>query len=143
MTLSIRNAQAHELHDIVRLDETQHLPFTEYQHALGDAQNTLLVASDVDVVIGFAWLRMLVDEAHVMNIVVKSRARRAGVGEKLMHALVEDAIWRKATLITLEVRASNAAAIALYQKFLLAEVGRRKRYYKDGEDALIMTRELG
>jgi ribosomal-protein-alanine N-acetyltransferase len=143
MTLSIRNAQAHELHDIARLDETQHLPFTEYQHALGDAQNTLIVASDVDVVIGFAWLRMLVDEAHVMNIVVESRARRAGVGEKLMRALVAEAIQRKAILITLEVRASNAAAIALYHKFLLAEVGRRKRYYKDGEDALIMTRELG
>jgi len=76
---------------------------------------------------------------HVMNIAVDPRNRRQGIAA----ALLEDLIGRlgEEARITLEVRPSNAAAIALYAGFGFLGAGMRRRYYQDnGEDALIMWR---
>ena len=83
------------------------------------------------------------DEAfHVMNIAVDPDHRRAGVASALLDAVIaragEDANY------TLEVRVSNAGAIALYERYGFHGVGTRPRYYADnGEDAIIMWRALG
>lgn len=82
-------------------------------------------------------------EADVMNVAVAPAFRRQGIGEGLMVALM-DALRDKAMeSLTLEVRASNSSAIALYDRLGFVEVGRRPNYYTDpGEDALIMRKEL-
>jgi ribosomal-protein-alanine N-acetyltransferase len=82
---------------------------------------------------------MLVDEdAHVMTVAVQPLRRQEGLGSLVMLALFDAALERGARHLTLEVRESNHAASALYQRFGFTAVGRRPRYYQDEEDAIIM-----
>lgn len=90
-------------------------------------------------VIGFAGFWLVVDEAHINTIAVHPTWRRQGIGERLLTAILERAHAVKAVSATLEVRVSNLPAQKMYAKFGFIEVGRRKRYYRDGEDALLMT----
>jgi ribosomal-protein-alanine N-acetyltransferase len=79
---------------------------------------------------------------HLMNIAVDPDHRRRGIARKLLQALL-DRTGQEAN-ITLEVRVSNSAAIALYESYGFRSVGTRRRYYQDtGEDALIMWRAVG
>jgi [ribosomal protein S18]-alanine N-acetyltransferase len=80
---------------------------------------------------------------HVMNVAVDPDARRSGVASGLLAELLERVAEPTARL-TLEVRRSNAGAIALYERFGFLAAGRRRRYYQDnGEDAVIMWRTAG
>jgi [ribosomal protein S18]-alanine N-acetyltransferase len=93
----------------------------------------------IDGVIGF-W--MMADEAHIMTLGVRQRCRRQGVGELLLISAIDLAIQLNARIVTLEVRRSNEAAICLYKKHALAEVGSRRAYYNQNhEDAVIMSTE--
>jgi [ribosomal protein S18]-alanine N-acetyltransferase len=77
---------------------------------------------------------------HIMNVAVDPDERRTGVATALLRALLER-VGEPRARFTLEVRQSNAAAIALYQGFGFRTAGLRRRYYQDnGEDALIMWR---
>ncbi len=76
---------------------------------------------------------------HLMNIAVDPGARRHGLGTMLLDEMLERA--GRDESYTLEVRTSNAPAIALYERFGFRPAGTRRRYYADtGEDALIMWR---
>jgi ribosomal-protein-alanine N-acetyltransferase len=98
-----------------------------------------LVARAGTDVVGFAGLLMVAGDAHVTNIAVDDSWRRHGIGSRLMLALAQRALDDGCTNLTLEVRAGNEAAIALYRRFGMAPAGIRKNYYADiGEDALIM-----
>jgi ribosomal-protein-alanine N-acetyltransferase len=91
-------------------------------------------------ILGFAGLWFMADEAHLANIAVRLDHRRKGIGELLLIAVINLAIEQKARFITLEVRASNKEAQALYRKYGLIEVGTRRGYYMDNkEDAVILT----
>ena len=91
-------------------------------------------------ILGFAGLWFMADEAHLANIAVRLDRRREGIGELLLIAVINLAIERKSRFFTLEVRASNEEAQALYGKYGLIEVGARRGYYMDNkEDAVIMT----
>lgn len=99
---------------------------------------TWLVAVDGGEVVGFAGSMYVEDEAHVMNVAVDPGRRRHGIGRALFAGLVDAAVASGARHVTLEVRVSNDAARALYRRFGLAPAGVRRRYYPDGEDALVM-----
>ncbi|MEJ5199543.1 MAG: ribosomal protein S18-alanine N-acetyltransferase [Anaerolineae bacterium] len=86
---------------------------------------------------GGFWL--MVDEAHIATIATHPDWRGCGLGLYLMLGLLDAAMARGARISTLEVRASNSAAQNLYLKLGYEIVGRRRRYYRDGEDALLMT----
>ena len=94
-------------------------------------------------VAGYGGLWLVLDEAHICTLAVHPAMRRRGVGLMLVRALLDEAVSRGARLVTLEVRASNEAAQALYGGLGFKEEGRRKAYYSDnGEDALILTSTL-
>lgn len=90
-------------------------------------------------VVGYAGLLLSDEDGHVSTLGVGQRWQHRGIATRLMLLLARQARLRGAANLTLEVRAGNAAAIALYQRFALAPAGIRKNYYADlGEDALIM-----
>ena len=104
------------------------------------ARYTVLVTDGVPV--GYIGYWHVVDEGQITNVAVHPAHRRRGLAERLLGGVIAQAQETGVRLLTLEVRVSNAAAIALYQKFGFAVAGRRKRYYgNDGEDALIMIKE--
>lgn len=93
-------------------------------------------------ILGYGGLWMLVDEGHISTLAVRPGWRGRGLGELLLWHLLQKAVELGAQEATLEVRVSNQAAIALYQKYRFHVVGRRPRYYTDNqEDAFIMTTE--
>lgn len=81
---------------------------------------------------------MVVDgDAHVMNLAVDPAHRRRGIASRLLLALIDEALGLGASHLTLELRVTNGAARAMYEKFGFAPVGLRPGYYGD-EDALVM-----
>ena len=110
---------------------------------LGDDRTRGLVLEVGDEVVGVGSLWMAPDDAHISSLAVAGEARRQGHGRRLVTALVALAGSLGAEAVTLEVRASNGAARALYGGCGFEEVGERRRYYPDGEDAVIMTLALG
>ena len=95
------------------------------------------------VIAGFSGIWMMAGEAHVTNLAVKREYRGKGLGEYLLLATYDLAQTQNATFMTLEVRASNIVAQALYNKFGFVEMGVRKGYYLDNhEDAVIMSTEM-
>ena len=92
-----------------------------------------------------AYVGMLIalDEGQITNVAVHPDLRRAGLGAAVVEAMVVEARRLGLTQISLEVRASNQAAIALYRRFGFFEAGRRKGFYRDPrEDALVMILEM-
>jgi ribosomal-protein-alanine N-acetyltransferase len=93
-------------------------------------------------IIGFSGIWVLVDEAHITNIALRQEYQGKGLGELLLIATIDLAMVLKATMMTLEVRASNLVAQNLYSKYGFIQVGVRRGYYLDDrEDAVIMSTE--
>ena len=101
-----------------------------------------LVATEEERVAGYIGSQMVMDETDMMNVAVHPDYRRKGIAEALVNTLVENLQKLGSHCLTLEVRASNAPAIALYGKLGFSEIGRRKNYYRNPrEDALILRKE--
>ncbi len=101
-------------------------------------QRHYLVARLDGELVGYAGVMFVVDDAHVTNIAVAASHRRHGVGTRLLAEQAWAAIERGCHGLTLEVRASNDAAQALYHEFGFVPAGVRKRYYENTEDAIVM-----
>jgi ribosomal-protein-alanine N-acetyltransferase len=100
------------------------------------------VARRAGAVVGYLIAWFIYDEVHLGNLAVHPDCRRQGIGRALLAELVNKSRRRGATFITLEVRARNAAAIALYSEFGFQAVAVRKGYYGGREDAVIMECDL-
>lgn len=100
-----------------------------------------VVADAGGEMVAFAGLWVVLDEGHVVTVAVHPLWRRRGLGQLMVHALTVVALEHGLDSFTLECRPSNEAALALYRKYGFYEVGRRRRYYADGEDALILMTE--
>lgn len=120
-------------------------PWSEelFRDALDNPRAAILLAEGEDgTVLGYAVLSVVLDEGNLDNIAVAPEARRQGVADALLGALTGFGRDHLSVLM-LEVRASNAPAIALYKKHGFAAVGRRKNYYDaPKEDAILMTLEF-
>ncbi|MDR1357813.1 MAG: tRNA (adenosine(37)-N6)-threonylcarbamoyltransferase complex dimerization subunit type 1 TsaB [Coriobacteriales bacterium] len=119
-----------------------------YKASIGQADTSWWVCYRGDNLVGFAGGQMLDGQMHVLDVVVGEAYRRQGIARHLLLCLMQDAQDLGATELTLEVRAGNVAAQALYARLALAPTGRRKGYYRplrEGEpreDALILTGSL-
>lgn len=92
--------------------------------------------------LGYAGSWLVIDEAHITTIAVKPELTRKKIGEALLNKIIDDCYKNEIKYITLEVRASNAPAIGLYEKYGFKSLGTRKGYYQNNnEDALIMWTE--
>ena len=119
---------------------------TEYENlfAPDSLQNrTVLVIEEQSTLVGFIVGRQAGPEWEIENIAVTGSARRRGLGTRLLGEFIDQARSRGGEEIHLEVRESNLAARALYEKWAFVETGRRKMYYENPtEDALIFTFEF-
>ena len=111
---------------------------------LDNALSAMLVAlDDQDHVVGYAGLQAVLDEGYITNVAVRPDCRKQGVAGKLLQVFLDFAEGNHLAFLSLEVRASNYDAIALYGSRGFRSAGRRKNYYEHPrEDAIIMTREF-
>jgi|HubBroStandDraft_2_1064218.scaffolds.fasta_scaffold1126067_1 [ribosomal protein S18]-alanine N-acetyltransferase len=86
--------------------------------------------------------RVTADEAEVLTLGVAPEVRRQGIAADLLRAAIAEIRARGGTAVFLEVATGNTAARALYKKFEYIEVGRRRRYYADGSDAVVLRMNL-
>lgn len=105
-----------------------------------DVQHEFIAAVSDGRVLGYVGLMYVLDEGYISNVAVHPDARRQGIGDTLIDALAAKAAELELAFLTLEVRESNAPAIALYAKHGFHPVGKRKNYYDaPKEDAVLMT----
>ena len=102
------------------------------------SNSQIWVAEGGSDLLGYAVVRAFPDGYELFNILVPKHARRRGVGTALMQAIHTHA---EGQTIWLEVRASNESAQRFYEGFGYEQIGVRTRYYRDGEDAVLMSRE--
>ena len=112
---------------------------------IGELSNPLslwVVAVDGDTVAGYVGSQSVMGEADMMNLAVLPSYRRQNIGKNLVSELITRLSEREVHSLTLEVRASNEAAIGLYANLGFVQIGRRPNYYKaPKEDALILRKE--
>ena len=122
-------------------------PWTEenFRHEIeSNAHAWNVVARDDEGVAGFASAHVVAGDLMINDVAVDPSRRRRGIGRAIVRHLIEGAAARGCRRAFLEVRPTNAAALALYAELGFERIGRRPRYYSDtGEDALVMARALG
>jgi ribosomal-protein-alanine N-acetyltransferase len=117
------------------------LPWLEqhFRDEINSVNASPLSAFDADGhLVGYICPMQVLDEGHILNVAVDPACRGKGVGRMLVQRVLDDCRLNGASFVSLEVRVSNAAAIFLYQQMGFVETGRRKRYYENGEDAVMM-----
>lgn len=138
----IRPATASDIALIVDIErkaiETAHWPEEKYGELLNDRGRIVLVVEDESGVCGFGVARVLDRECEIENLVVSPHARRRGWATQLLRELMGLAAKLGVISFFLEVRESNLAARALYNRSGFIEKGRRKRYYRDPEEDAIL-----
>lgn len=110
---------------------------------LTSSNSTYIVAKIQNTIVGFAGIKVILDEADIMNIAVRTDKRSLGIGSLLLEKLIQTAQNLACQTITLEVNETNAPAIRLYEKYHFTRIGLRKKYYNNTNDAILMQRDLG
>jgi ribosomal-protein-alanine N-acetyltransferase len=103
----------------------------------------LFVLEDKDKVIGYSGVWIVSDSATVTKVSIAKEKQGKGLSNLLMKDLIQRVIDANCEYISLEVRVSNKKAIKLYEKYGFEQVGVRKKYYTDGEDACAMVKKFG
>ena len=112
-----------------------------YREVTDNACARYVVLRENGTAIAYAGVWFVLDEGHITNIAVRPDRRGMGYGEMVTRAMIQLAADSGMNWMTLEVRRSNTAAQNLYHKLGFIDVGYRKRYYENSEDALIMALE--
>jgi len=145
MTITLRAAREADVRTVIAIEAAsfaQPWPESAFRHELTNDVAVFTVAVDGEVVVGYYNLWRVADEGHLLNIVVAPGRRRTGLGRRLLDDAITVARDRGAANLFLEVRPSNAAALALYLQFGFRKALRRRRYYEDGEDAYVLVKTL-
>ena len=153
----IRRCEREDIPSVIDINaETlpEHYSDYFYYEILAEFPETFLVAELDGALIGYVMCRIeygfshlrrlgLARKGHIVSVAVREQHRSRGVGTMLMRASQEAMAEKTATECYLEVRVSNADAIALYQRLGYRVSGRLEAYYKDGEAALVMATQIG
>ena len=146
MDLKIENMTSNNLEsikDILLSDFDDFWNYNILKKELECSNSHFIIVKNNNEIVGFAGLKVIVDEADIMNIVVKKTFRHNGIGSILLENLISYAKDNNLKTITLEVNEHNLSAIRLYDKFNFDHIGIRKKYYNGESDAIIMSKILG
>ena len=145
MNLEIYNMTDYDLSlikDILIDDFDDFWTYDVLQEELNNPNSEYFVAKLENNILGFAGIWKAVDDVHITDIVVKKSNRQTGIGSKLLEKLIQTAKSQNFNSITLEVNEHNQPAINLYLKYGFKNVGFRKKYYNNKDNAIIMTKDL-
>lgn len=138
MTLDDLNS----IQDILLTEFDNFWTYSTFKEELKSENSYFIIAKSNNEIVGFAGLKVIVDEADIMNIVVKKNFRCQNIGSILLENLISYAMDKNLKTITLEVNEHNLSAIRLYDKFNFDHIGIRKKYYNGESDAIIMSKIL-
>lgn len=144
----LRDMGEADLDAVLAIEREVHAhPWTagNFSDALRSGYLCKVYESEAEGMVGYAIMMLAVDEAELLDIAVAAISQRRGWGRKLLAEMAALARRRNMRRMVLEVRASNAAAIALYRKAGFVDIGLRRDYYPAGngrEDAILMGWEL-
>ena len=110
--------------------------------SLLDGRGVFALVADEDDLSGFILARVAAEEIEILSVAVSPDMRQRGLASRLLAQACHRAIAEGAARIFLEVAAANLPARNLYKKYGFHEVGRRKAYYEDGDDALVLSAAL-
>jgi ribosomal-protein-alanine N-acetyltransferase len=113
-----------------------------FEHEMSVAHGYPAVADCAGVVAGYVCLMSLFEEAQILDIAVAPEQRGKGIAQPLMDYAIATARAQGAEVLALEVRATNGAAIALYERYGFICTGVRSKYYEGRDDALLMELPL-
>ena len=145
MSLLIREMQAGDVPSVYKLQEM--LAFQKWSEAQILAEIFLpcavtKVAYDGGLLVGYAIFHVIADEAELLSIAVDPTRQREGIAKAIYAETLSELKSREVQTLFLEVRVRNIGAQQFYQSLGFVETYRRKRYYADGEDAVIMKGSL-
>lgn len=140
--LQIHDMKKEDLEQVAAIErDSFSMPWSlrSFEEALDNPNAFYVVAEENGQVAGYCGAYLILDEADVNQVAVLSSCRNRGIGKKIMKALLLRLEGAGAVAVTLEVRQSNKAAVALYESLGFVTEGIRKNFYeKPVEDALIM-----
>lgn len=134
-----------QVHEIGKQCFTTPWQLSSFEYELENRDAVLRVAVLGVEIVGYICVRSILDVTHVMDLAITPRLKRMGIGSLLLRNALQELRRTRPdiSLITLEVRESNIAALKLYEKYGFREIGRRRGYYKKpAEDALIMELDV-
>lgn len=141
----ISNMQIKDLDLIVNNLQTDFDDFWNYnifKTELSNGNSKYIIAKLDNIIVGFAGIIPILDEADISNIVVHKQFRNKKIGSLLLQSLIDLAFSLNLKTINLEVRKSNILAIKLYEKFGFEVCGVRRKYYNNTESAILMKKIL-
>ena len=127
--------------DILASDFDEFWNHNVFKEELQSENSKYLVAKLNNEIIGFAGIKIIIDEADIMNIVTKKIYRNQGIGTFLLNGIITLCKKLNLSSISLEVNEINKSAIHLYENFGFEKVGNRKKYYNNS-NAILMTKGL-
>ena len=153
--ITIIRMSEHDLLEVVEIEEQSGLSrwgwAAYYAELQGTNRDLMLIARPVSssvveagAIAGYIVARETAGELHINNVAVRAEYRRRGIGGALLDRVLQEARHRKANAAFLEVRSTNHAAQALYEKSGFRAIARRADYYSEPrEDAVVMSLVLG
>lgn len=144
-SFTVRTMTADDLAKIVELERRCHItPWSAklFEEELSRAYSTIDILWQADRLVGYICFWQVCDELHILNVAVDRAFRRRGLGRVLVEHVLQHGRAGGCDRAFLEVRTGNRGAIALYESLGFEVIGRRVKYYPDGEDALVMERKI-
>lgn len=145
MNLSFNKMSINDLNNLKDILYTKFDEFWNYNILKEEIENQnsyfIVAKSENETIVGFAGIKVILDEADIMNIVVHKDFRNKKIGSQLLEQLLLYSKQNSIKSINLEVNELNSNAIALYKKFGFKQIAIRKKYYNDN-DAIIMKKEI-
>lgn len=139
---TMRLSDLKEIKNTLQTDFDDFWNFEIFKEELVNNNSSYLVLRYDDEIVCFGGIKIILDEANIMDIVTRKDKRNQGFARFVLNELINISKEENCTSITLEVRENNLPAIHLYELFDFKEVGRRKHYYKNGDTAILMTLKL-
>ena len=127
-----------DIKDCLLTDFDDFWSYNILKQELENGKSKYFVLKQENEIIGFAGILLIIDEVNIMNIVVRKDKRNLGIGSLLLEKIIDFSEIHNATSITLEVNEKNVPAIRLYEKYGFKQVGIRKKYYNNEDNAILM-----